>query len=79
MSRGERASVPELTACLHGGRDGDAVVEDEAQGLVRLGVALAAGEHVLLDVLEHGEPSAARRVRSRLAGRARRPLLDDRS
>ena len=53
-------------------------MEDEAERLVRLGVALAAGEHVLLDVLEHGEPRAARRVRDDLAGRARRALLDDR-
>ena len=76
--RGELEGTPELATRLHSGRDGYAVVEDEPQCLVSFGIALAAGEHVLLDVLENGEPCTAGGVSDRLTGRAGRALFDDR-
>lgn len=55
-------AATELALRLHGGRDGDTVVESQAEGLVRLGRAQATMEEVLLEILADGEELTARRV-----------------
>lgn len=62
-NRAIRASTAELALRLQSGRNGNGVVERQAERLVRLGRAQTAVEQVLLQVLTDGEELAARRVR----------------
>ncbi len=67
---------PELAAGGDGGGDTDGVVEGQTKGFVDLLTTLAAVEEVRLEILDHREERAARRVGRDAAVSASNPAYE---